>query len=38
MVVGCYSVNFLSGIARFSDAWGSITRTTPDRNYEHQKE
>jgi hypothetical protein len=32
------TVNFFSGIARFSDAQGGITMTTPDRNYELQKE
>jgi hypothetical protein len=32
------TANFLSGIARFCDAQGSITMTTPDRNYELQKE
>jgi len=32
------TVNFVSGIARFSDARGSITMTTPDRNYKLQKE
>jgi hypothetical protein len=32
------TVNFLSGIARFSDAQGGITTTTPDKNYKLQKE
>jgi len=32
------TVNFFSGLARFSDAQGSITVTTPDRNYKLQKE
>jgi hypothetical protein len=32
------TVNFFSGIARFSYAWGRITMTTPDRNYKLIKE